>query len=310
MNHLLRELAPFGDDAWAMLDAEARDRLVPALTARRVVDFDGPRGWQYSAVDLGRTEPVTGPDSRTEPVTGPDSRTEPVTGPDSRTEPATGAETRTEPATASTASTAGIVARRRRVLPLCEVRATFTVRLEEMVDFSRGATDVDLTDLDQAALRLAAHENRATLRGWTEAGITGVGAASTQRSQTHDGTPESFRTAVTAAVAALRDAGVAGPYALACGPVDWAEIVETDDGGYPLRKQLEGITGGDVERTPGIDESVLISQRGGDFVLTVGEDLSLGYLHHDADAVTLYVEESFAFRVNTPEAAVVLRRAL
>ena len=277
MNHLLRELAPFGDDAWAMLDAEARDRLVPALTARRVVDFDGPRGWQYSAVDLGRTEPVAGPESRTEPAA---------------------------------ASTAGIVARRRKVLPLCEVRATFTVRLEEMVDFSRGATDVDLTDLDQAALRLAAHENRATLRGWPEAGITGVGAASTQRPQTHDGTPESFRTAVTAAVAALRDVGVAGPYALACGPVDWAEIVETDDGGYPLRKQLEGITGGDVERTPGIDESVLVSQRGGDFVLTVGEDLSLGYLHHDADAVTLFVEESFTFRVNTPEAAVVLRRAL
>ncbi|MBT1608275.1 encapsulin [Curtobacterium flaccumfaciens pv. betae] len=44
MNHLLRELAPFGADTWAVLDAEARDRLVPALAARRIVDFDGPRG--------------------------------------------------------------------------------------------------------------------------------------------------------------------------------------------------------------------------------------------------------------------------
>ena len=60
MNHLLRELAPFGADAWAMLDGEARDRLVPALSARRIVDFDGPHGWQRSAVDLGRTETVTG----------------------------------------------------------------------------------------------------------------------------------------------------------------------------------------------------------------------------------------------------------
>ncbi|MBF4613435.1 family 1 encapsulin nanocompartment shell protein [Curtobacterium sp. VKM Ac-1376] len=268
MNHLLRELAPFGADAWTMLDAEARDRLVPALTARRIVDFDGPHGWQRSAVDLGRTDPVTG------------------------------------------GAGDGITARRRRVLPLCEVRATFTVRLEEMVDFSRGATDVDLAELDGAVLRLAALENRATLQGWPEGGITGAGQASTQAVQSHDGTPESFRAAVTAAVASLRDAGVAGPYALACGPVDWADIIETDDAGTPLRAQLEGITGGDVERTPGIDESLLVSLRGGDFSLTVGEDLALGYLDHDRDDVTLYVEESFAFRVNTPEASVLLRRTL
>ncbi|PYY48633.1 bacteriocin [Curtobacterium sp. MCLR17_043] len=268
MNHLLRELAPFGDDTWAVLDAEARDRLVLALAARRIVDFDGPRGWQWSSVDLGRTDAVTG------------------------------------------GVADGITARRRRVLPLCEVRATFTVALEELVDSSRGATDVDLGDLDAAVLRLAAHENRATLRGWPEGGITGAGHASTQPAQSHDGSPASFRAAVTAAVAALRDVGVAGPYALACSPRDWADIVETDDAGTPLREQLEGITGGQVERAPGIDESLLISQRGGDFVFTVGEDLALGYLGHDAVDVTMYVEETFAFRVNTPEASVVLRRSL
>ncbi len=32
----------------------------------------------------------------------------------------------------------------------------------------------------------------------------------------------------------------------------------------------------------------------------------MGYDHHDADSVYLYLEESFTFRANTPEAAVVL----
>jgi uncharacterized linocin/CFP29 family protein len=31
---------------------------VPALGARKLVDFDGPKGWKYSATNLGRTEEV------------------------------------------------------------------------------------------------------------------------------------------------------------------------------------------------------------------------------------------------------------
>ena len=44
----------------------------------------------------------------------------------------------------------------------------------------------------------------------------------------------------------------------------------------------------------------------GDFVLEVGEDLSVGYDRHDADAVELYLVESFSFRVLTSDAAVAL----
>jgi uncharacterized linocin/CFP29 family protein len=58
MNHLLRTLAPISDDGWKMLDEEARERLTPALAARRLVDFSGPHGWEYSATNLGRTNPI------------------------------------------------------------------------------------------------------------------------------------------------------------------------------------------------------------------------------------------------------------
>jgi uncharacterized linocin/CFP29 family protein len=58
MNHLLRSLAPISDACWKLLDDEARERLTPALAARKLVDFSGPHGWEHSATNLGRTTPV------------------------------------------------------------------------------------------------------------------------------------------------------------------------------------------------------------------------------------------------------------
>jgi uncharacterized linocin/CFP29 family protein len=58
MNHLLRSLAPISDATWKLLDDEARERLAPALAARKLVDFSGPHGWEHSATNLGRTTPV------------------------------------------------------------------------------------------------------------------------------------------------------------------------------------------------------------------------------------------------------------
>ena len=55
---------------------------------------------------------------------------------------------------------------------------------------------------------------------------------------------------------------------------------------------------------PAVDGAVVLSQRGGDFELTVGEDFSIGYRSSDAGSVDLYIEESLTFRINTPEAAV------
>jgi uncharacterized linocin/CFP29 family protein len=56
MNHLLRSIAPISDAGWKELDDEARERLTPALAARKLVDFAGPKGWEYSATNLGRIE--------------------------------------------------------------------------------------------------------------------------------------------------------------------------------------------------------------------------------------------------------------
>lgn len=55
MNHLLRSQAPISDRTWGLLDQEARERLTAALATRKLVDFSGPHGWEYSATNLGRT---------------------------------------------------------------------------------------------------------------------------------------------------------------------------------------------------------------------------------------------------------------
>src|ERR1700710_2349314 len=54
MNHLLRSIAPVTERSWEMLDQEAREHLVPALGARKLVDFAGPFGFDYSSTNLGR----------------------------------------------------------------------------------------------------------------------------------------------------------------------------------------------------------------------------------------------------------------
>jgi len=61
---------------------------------------------------------------------------------------------------------------------------------------------------------------------------------------------------------------------------------------------------GDIVWAPAIDGALLLSCRGGDYELRLGQDLSIGYLSHDADQVQLYFTESFTFSVYTTEASV------
>jgi len=56
----------------------------------------------------------------------------------------------------------------------------------------------------------------------------------------------------------------------------------------------------------GLDGAVVLSLRGGDFELTVGQDFSIGYVSHDTEHVRLYIEESFTFWNITPQAAIPL----
>jgi uncharacterized linocin/CFP29 family protein len=60
---------------------------------------------------------------------------------------------------------------------------------------------------------------------------------------------------------------------------------------------------------PGLDGALVVSKCGSDFILDVGQDFAIGYSRHETEIVTLYLEESFSFRVNERDAVVVLAGA-
>jgi uncharacterized linocin/CFP29 family protein len=193
------------------------------------------------------------------------------------------------------------------VLPIVELRAPFSLSRDELRDADRGAEDVDLDALDDAAHRMATAENRAVFHGWQAAGITGIAEASTHDAIALGDDCERYPRHVARAVESLLCAGVGGPYGLALGPEAYTRVLETTEhGGYPHLEHLRKIIGGPLVWAPGVQGAVVVSQRGGDFLFEVGEDLSIGYDDHDADAVQLYLVESFSFRVATSEAAVAL----
>lgn len=198
----------------------------------------------------------------------------------------------------------GVSAAQRRVLPLVELRAEFSVSRSELADNDRGALDADLAPLDAAAQRIAIAENVAVFHGWAKAGIAGVAEASPVKAQPLGKSAEGYPRSVARAVEALREVGVEGPYGLALGPDEYTQVIETaEHGGYPLFDHLEKILAGPIVWAPGVKGAVVLSLRGGDFRFESGQDLAIGYSHHDAEAVHLYLEESFSFVVATPEAA-------
>jgi len=201
----------------------------------------------------------------------------------------------------------GIVARPRVVLPLAEVRAAFSLERDELESGTRGAADVDLAPLDDAALRLARLENSAVFRGWDAFGMTGVAQASPHAPVPAGADPRRYPVRVAEAVATLKRSGVAGPYGLALDDDAWVAVTGGNDaGGSPLLTHLERILGGPVEWTPGVGSPVVLSLRGGDFLFESGADLAVGYCAHTATTVDLYLQETFSFRVATPEAAIAL----
>jgi uncharacterized linocin/CFP29 family protein len=201
----------------------------------------------------------------------------------------------------------GVEAAQRQVLPLVDLRVPFAVSRADLEDAERGAADVDLAALDEAANRLALAENGADFHGWPAAGIRGIADASAHEPIPLGERCERYPRHVAVAVERLLAAGIDGPYGLALGPEAYTRVLETSEhGGYPLLDHLRKILGGPLVWAPGVGGAVVVSLRGGDFLFESGEDVSVGYESHDADAVHLYLVESFGFRVVTPEAAVAL----
>jgi uncharacterized linocin/CFP29 family protein len=202
----------------------------------------------------------------------------------------------------------GVEGALRRVQPLVELRATFELDRAELDAIDRGADDPDLDPVADAARRLALAEDRAVFDGYPAAGIEGMIEASPHDPITITTDYEDYPGSVAKAVSRLRLEGVEGPYGIALGPRCYQGVMETTQrGGYPVLEHVRAILSGPIVWAPSVNGAVVLSLRGGDFELVVGQDVSIGFRSHTDTTVSLYLEESMTFRAVGPEAAIALQ---
>lgn len=200
----------------------------------------------------------------------------------------------------------GVSAALRGVLRLVELRADFELPRRDLDALERGAPKLELNAVRTAANAVGMAEDRAIFHGFSEAEIQGICSASESAalSLTHD--YQRYPLVVSEALARLRTAGVGGPYVIALGPDCYKGLTGTaSSGGYPVLEHVRQLVG-EIIWAPGIRGAVVTTRRGGDFELAVGRDFSIGYADHSRSSVQLYLQESFTFRVLSPEAAVPL----
>ncbi|MFL6054972.1 MAG: family 1 encapsulin nanocompartment shell protein [Actinoallomurus sp.] len=200
----------------------------------------------------------------------------------------------------------GVLAHLRRSKPVVELEVSFTVDRRQVDDVERGARDPDWQPVKDAVRRMAFAEDRAVFEGYPAAGITGLRASSSNASIALPADPRDYPEAISQGLSALRLVGVDGPYALALSADAYTAVSETSDHGYPILEHLVRLLKGDIVWAPAIEGAFLLSTRGGDYTLRLGQDLSIGYRSHDAETIELYLRETFTFLVHTAEAAVAL----
>jgi uncharacterized linocin/CFP29 family protein len=205
-----------------------------------------------------------------------------------------------------TAPAEGITARQREVKPLIELRVPFELDRQQIDDVERGSEDSDWQPVKDAAKLLAFAEDRAIFDGYAAAGIGGIREGTSNPILTLPPDVKAYPDAIAQALSQLRLTGVNGPYSVLFGADAYTKLSESSDHGYPVMRHIKELIDGDIVWAPAIVGAFVLTTRGGDFAMYLGEDVSIGYLSHDEKKVRLYLEESFTFILLTTEASVAL----
>jgi uncharacterized linocin/CFP29 family protein len=200
----------------------------------------------------------------------------------------------------------GVQARQRQAVALVELRAPFRLDRQEIDDVDRGAQDSDWQPVKDAARQIAFAEDQAIFMGYPAAGIGGIRAGSTNPPVPLPADVRGYPEAVAQALGRLRLAGVDGPYSVVLSSDAYTAVSETTDHGYPVIEHIRRQLSGEIIWAPAIDGAIMLTTRGGDFSLRLGQDASIGYLSHTDTSVELYLQESMTFLLFTGEAAVTL----
>jgi uncharacterized linocin/CFP29 family protein len=204
----------------------------------------------------------------------------------------------------------GIIARQREVKALVEIRVPFELDRQAIDDVLRGANDSDWQPVKDAARRIAFAEDGAIFDGYSAAGIQGIRQGTSNPVVTLPADIRHYPEAIAEALSRLRLVGVNGPYSVLLGADAYTALDESSDHGYPVLEHIKRVVDRDIIWAPAITGAFVLTTRGGDFDLHVGQDVSIGYVSHTDSAVRLYLQESFTFLLLTSEAAVALAPAV
>lgn len=199
-----------------------------------------------------------------------------------------------------------ILAVQREVQAVVELRVPFELTRQAIDDVERGSSDSNWSPVKEAAKIIAFAEDRAVFEGYEAAGIGGIRKGNSNKVVTLPDNIKGYPDAIARAVDQLRGAGVNGPYHLVLGTGQYTAVEGGSDEGYPVLQHIGRLIDGEIIWAPAISGGFVLSGRGGDYELSLGQDFSIGYLEHSSTMVKLYLQESFTFRLLTTEAAVAM----
>ena len=201
----------------------------------------------------------------------------------------------------------GIMARQREVKALVELRVPFELDRQAIDDVERGANDSDWQPAKDAARQIAFAEDGAVFEGYAAAGIAGIRQGTSNPAMTLAADVREYPQAIAQGLSQLRLVGVNGPYAVLLGADAYTALAETSDHGYPVLEHVKRLVDDNrIIWAPAITGAFVLTTRGGDFELHIGQDVSIGYSNHTDAVVRLYLQETFTFLLLTTEAAVAL----
>jgi uncharacterized linocin/CFP29 family protein len=200
----------------------------------------------------------------------------------------------------------GVLARQREVKALVELRVPFELDRQQIDNVERGANDSDWQPAKDAARKIAYAEDRAVFEGYPAAGIGGIRQGASNPIIPLPADVRQYPDAIAQALSQLRLVGVNGPYSVLLGADAYTALAETSDNGYPVLEHIKKLVKDEIVWAPALDGAFVLTTRGGDFSLHIGQDVSIGYVSHTDGVVRLYLQETLTFLLLTSEAAVAL----
>jgi len=208
--------------------------------------------------------------------------------------------------TTISAPAGGVIARQCEVKAMVELRVPFELERQTIDDVERGANDSDWQPAKDAARKLAFAEDSAIFEGYAAAGIVGIRQGASNSKMTLPSDVREYPQAIAHGLSQLRLVGVNGPYAVLLDADVYTALAETSDHGYPVLEHVKRLVEDKIIWAPAIRGAFVVTTRGGDFDLHIGQDVSIGYWNHTDSKVGLYLQETFTFLMLTSEAAVTL----